>query len=138
MPQQRRSIGVYRGMEQNSDRAGGITRQPEETEGPERRAHIRVDAPGLTVEIPWTSVQDISEGGMRLITKSRMVTGQDYSLSLTEQDPRRTVELKGRVVWQRDLSDDLFLVGLQWVEVGPAARAWLAAKVAAWAAASGS
>ena len=70
--------------------------------------------------VHYSLTQDISMGGVRLMTGARLGTGDRVRLDITLGRSHRRIRAVAEVRWVRELYDrEVFDVGLQFVELDP-------------------
>jgi c-di-GMP-binding flagellar brake protein YcgR len=68
----------------------------------------------------YSLTQDISMGGVRLMTGARLGTGERVRLDITLSRSRRRIRAVAEVRWVRELYDrEVFDVGLQFIDLDP-------------------
>jgi hypothetical protein len=95
--------------------------------GPERRSRPRIPQPPLHVGGLEATVEDVSEGGICLRSRTALSVGDRLTLILTDGTCYYTKELVAEVQWSR-----AGLYGLIWVQPTPGDREWLRARFAQW------
>jgi c-di-GMP-binding flagellar brake protein YcgR len=77
---------------------------------------VRPGAPAVS----YSLTQDISMGGVRLITGARLATGDRVRLDITLSRTRKRIRAVAEVRWVRELYDrEVFEVGLQFSGLDP-------------------
>jgi c-di-GMP-binding flagellar brake protein YcgR len=77
---------------------------------------VRPGAPA----VHYSLTQDISMGGVRLITGVRLGTGDRVRLDITLSRTRKRIRAVAEVRWVRELYDrEVFEVGLQFADLDP-------------------
>ena len=91
----------------------------------EQRRQKRYDDPPIDVDGVWTSVYNISLGGMCIGTLDPLKIGWRRRFKLTDRKTRKEWTLDGEVVWVTPVNNELTRVGVRWLEMDPETAAWL-------------
>jgi hypothetical protein len=92
----------------------------------EQRQQYRLDDPPIEVDGVWSAVYNISSGGMCVVSLDPLQVGWKRKFRLMNRKTGRGCTLVGQVMWTVPVSHELTRVGIQWVEVEPYVRHWLA------------
>ncbi len=87
--------------------------------------------PAIDVDGVWTSVYNISLGGMCIGTIEPLKMGWRRRFTLRDRETGREWTLPGEVVWVNPVSNELTRVGVKWLDLSPEAAAWLESHVEA-------
>lgn len=91
------------------------------------RATRRVDDPDLEVGDRWTTIYNISLGGMCIVSLRRLAVGQVTTFELHDRGSRQWFMLKGEVVSEQPVTGDLRKLEIRWIALEGEARDWLSA-----------
>ena len=92
----------------------------------EQRQQTRLEDPPIEVDGVWTAVYNISPGGMCIVSLDPLQVGWRRKFRLMNRKSGRGCTLTGEIMWTVPVSHELTRVGVQWIEVTPEVRHWLA------------
>jgi hypothetical protein len=72
-----------------------------------------------TIEFTLADTQDLSEGGVKLITKNRLTKGKALHLKLYIDYLREYLDMIGTVVWSKNMADNKTISGIKFGYLNP-------------------
>jgi len=66
-----------------------------------------------TIEFTLANTQDLSEGGVKLISKGKLTKGKALHLKLYIDYLREYIDMIGSVVWSKDIADNKTISGIE-------------------------
>ena len=89
------------------------------------RLHPRLDDPPLDVVGGWTTVYNISLGGMCVVTSERFVADQRVRFTLRDRETEQVMDFRADVVWASELVSGIKRAGVRWVDLLRHEELWL-------------
>ena len=91
----------------------------------EQRREERVEDPPINIQDDWTTVYNLSLGGICIVSAEPLKVGWYRTFTLIDRFGSACI-LSGQVRWTSMVGQGLTRAGLQWIDLDAEARAWLA------------
>jgi Tfp pilus assembly protein PilZ len=75
-----------------------------------------------TIEFTLANTQDLSEGGVKFISKEKLTKGKALHLKLYIDHLREYIDMIGTVVWSKDVGGDKTLSGIEFRYLNPESK----------------
>jgi hypothetical protein len=91
----------------------------------EQRRETRVEDPPINIQGDWTTVYNLSLGGICIVSVEPLKVGWYRTFTLVDRSGSACI-LSGQVRWTVLIGQGLTRAGLQWIDLDSDSRHWLA------------
>ena len=97
----------------------------------EQRQEARIEDPTVNIDGSWSTVYNLSLGGMCIVSLGALQIGSQRSYTLVDRGSGSTCTLVGEVKWTSSISQESTRAGIQWIDLSDRMRHWLKARIIA-------